>query len=453
MGLRAFFGILPPRLPYSRSATDLGAAPAPAHVVLIGEGSLPDIAVAVGQQVQTGQDLARRGAGPLLATVTGKVTRIEACTGGDGGPAVAVTIAAAAQEVQDPGLAPVPDPEHVDPTVLREVLARSGLPPLAALRFGARIRTVIASGLDEAPGCAVNRSLLAADAAAVATGLQILRRASGAERTVLAWPADSRAPAGLPAEVVLDRVPPAYPHGLPELLAVRQGGWLLQRTPAGVVGDSLVVGLEHLLAMVAFVTEGRPFVTKTVSCLGPRDREPRNVTVRIGTPAAQVLRLLGLTPQSGGKLLLGSPLRATACPDADRPIRPDTQQLVLQDPPQVHRFQRTTCTNCGLCDQICPVGLQVNLLGRFAEYDRYDRCADLAVERCVDCGLCAYVCPARRPLAQLMMHAKQTLWRSPERRQAEVDTAGCNACGPSCPAIRLFDLDGESAPQRQETRS
>ena len=249
------------------------------------------------------------------------------------------------------------------------------------------------------------------------------------------------------------RTPLAYPEGLPEMLAVRQGGWLVQETPAGLFGDTMVVDLDVLLAAVACLQEGRPLRERTISCLAPGERRPRNLTVRIGTPAVSVLEALGLTPEPGGKLLLGSPMRGVACPDLTRPITPDTRQLVLQAPAEVHHFRTITCTNCGACDRVCPVDLEVSALGRFAEYDRYDRCADLAVERCVDCGLCAYVCPAQRPVAQLMMHAKQTLWRSPERRVASIDPVGCNACGPSCPALRLFDLDADPVDSGKEKQA
>ena len=205
-----------------------------------------------------------------------------------------------------------------------------------------------------------------------------------------------------------------------------------------------------LLASLTCLQEGRPYCERTISCLVPGQRRPRNLTVRIGTPAVRVLDALGVAAESGGKLLLGSPMRGAACPDPTHPVTADTRQLVLQAPAEVHHFEMITCTNCGACDRICPVDLEVSALGRFAEYDRYDRCADLTVERCVDCGLCAYVCPAHRPVAQLMMHAKQTLWRSPERRVAPMDPEGCHACGPTCPALRLFDLDAEPVDRGKE---
>lgn len=441
MGLREFFGILPPRISLAATAADTGQVPVPELVILILPGAgIEDIAVKNGDAVQTGQDLARPDAGPLVATATGRVTGVVCAAGPEGESGAAVTIAVAAEESFSKDLAPMEDLAAASGDDLRHALLRAGLPGTEALRHGVKVTTLIVSAVADAPGCVVDGDLLA-DGEALARALDAWQRASGAERLVLAVPAGARVPGGLPASVKVARTRSDYPEGLPEVLAVRQGGWLVQKTPAGLFGDTMVVGLDVLLASVTCLQEGRPFHERTISCLAPGERRPRNLTVRIGTPAARVLETLGLTPEPGGKLLLGSPMRGVACPDPTRPITPDTRQLVLQAPAEVHHFQVVTCTNCGACDRVCPVDLEVSALGRFAEYDRFDRCADLAVERCVDCGLCAYVCPAHRPLAQYMMHAKQTLWRSPERRQAPMDTMGCNACGPSCPALRLFDLD------------
>lgn len=454
MGLRSFFGFLPPRLAYTRQASDFEALPLPDQVTLLLRGVPPDaLAIAVGAAVRTGQNLAPAGAEAVVATVTGRVSRLTSVTDADGCPATAVVIETSGEDDHAELGAPIVDWEDAEPSALRQALLQTGLPGLDALRIGARVATVIASGLDEAPGCSTVRAQLGVGAETIADGLRLLQRATGADQVVLAWPADGAALAGLPREIRCERVPPFYPHGLPELLAVRCGGWLLQCTPGGVFGDTLVLDLATLAAAVACVRSGGSQVDTTVSCLGPNGQPPRNLRVRIGAPAAQLLAHLGLQPQAGGKLILGSPLRGAAAADPTAPIRPHTRQLILQAPNQVHRFQRTACTNCGKCNQVCPVGLEVNLLGRYTEYDRYDRCADLAVERCVDCGLCAYVCPAHRPLAQLMAHAKQTLWRSPDKRQAAPEAPGCNACGPTCPAVRLFDLGAEPVASGEKERS
>lgn len=439
------------RLAHGSAAASWDTAPLPEAVELVFDGAgLDALAVKSGDLVQTGQDLARPGCGPLIATVTGRVAKVDCRPSADGRHGAAVTIATAAQEILVAQTPPLSGLDTAAPEALAAAMLRAGLPGLAALRRRAKLTTLIASALDEEPGCVINSELLCTDAEDLAAALRLWQRASGAGQVVLALAAGAAAPAPLPGSVRLARTPAVYPNGLPEILALRAGGWLFQETPAGPRGDTLVVGLEILLAGLVCLRDGRPFCEKTVSCLGPHEQRPRNVRVRIGAPAAQLLAQLELTPAAGGKLLLGGPLRGQACPEPAWPIRPDTHQLVLQEPGQVHGFSRLACTNCGLCSEHCPVGLDVHLLGRYAEYDRFDRCADLAVERCVDCGLCAYVCPAQRPLAQLMQHAKQTLWCAPERRQATAGTAGCNLCGPCCPAIRLFDPSADTPPPGQE---
>ena len=453
MGLREMFGILPPRISLDAAAVETGHVPVSDQAVLIlPAAGIEDIAIKNGDPVQTGQDLARPGAGPLVATVTGRVTGVVCVAGPEGDPGVAVTIAVAAEETVSKDLAPIDDLAAAAPEDLRGALLRAGLPATAALGDGVKIATLIVSAVPDAPGRVVDLDVLA-DGEALATALDVWQRASGAERVVVAIPAGFPAPDGLPASVTVARTARAYPEGLPEMLAVRQGGWLFQRTPAGPFGDTIVVDIDVALASLTCLRDGRPYCERTVSCLVPGERRPRNLTVRIGTPAAQVLETLGVAPEPGGKLLLGSPMRGVGFPDPTHPVTPQTRQLVLQAPAEVHHFRTITCTSCGACDRVCPVDLEVSALGRFAEYDRYDRCADLAVERCVDCGLCAYVCPAHRPLAQLMMHAKQTLWRSPERRVAPLDTVGCNACGPTCPALRLFDLDAEPVDSGKEKQA
>lgn len=453
-GLRAFFGILPPRLPHSREATELGLLPPPAEITLQLDGAGPEtVAVRPGEAVTTGQDLARPGCGPLVSTVTGRVARVTRVDGASGGRGVAVTISVATEEVLAADLHPVADLEAATPAELLATLRRLGLPGLVALGRGARVTTLVVSTLDEAPGCVINPELLRRRGTELGEAMGLWRRATGAAAVVLALAEDDEAPPGLPGEVRVVRFPAEYPNGLPEILALRSGGWLLQVTPAGTRGDVLVVGLETLLAGLDGLRHGQPFRLKAVSCLGPGERRPRNLTVTIGTPVAALLERLGLVAADGGKLVLGGPFRGAACPDPGRPVLADSHQLLLQDPGELHHFHHQTCTNCGSCTEICPVDLEVNLLGRFAEYDRFDRCAELAVERCVDCGLCAWACPAHRPLAQLMMHAKRTLWRSPERRTAPPDNGGCTACGPSCPAIRLFELGVDGPPGHGESRT
>ena len=67
------------------------------------------------------------------------------------------------------------------------------------------------------------------------------------------------------------------------------------------------------------------------------------------------------------------------------------------------------CVNCGACALVCPARLAPDMLSRYAEFAKYDRCRAGHIEACMECGLCGYVCIARRPVLQYIRLAKHKL--------------------------------------------
>jgi electron transport complex protein RnfC len=203
--------------------------------------------------------------------------------------------------------------------------------------------------------------------------------------------------------------------------------------------------------MVECLQSGRPFIEKTVTFSAGKDDPLKNFRVRIGTPIGEILRKVGVEPQPNGKLILNGTMRGYACFSDEQPVTPTTESIHLQEPTEIFLYQNTACVNCGKCNAICPVDLEVNLLGRFSEYSIFDKCRDLGAENCIECGLCAYVCPAHRPLVQMISHAKHAIQTEAIEEMSMEEAMACDACGPICPAIRLFESAGEegNAPMDQ----
>jgi electron transport complex protein RnfC len=186
-----------------------------------------------------------------------------------------------------------------------------------------------------------------------------------------------------------------YPNGLPEILARNYGGGLLMRgNEQGVVGNTVVVSIEYAIAMVACLHSGKPLMEKTITFSPGQNGEPQNFRVRIGTSVADVLLKVGVETQPKDKLILNGLMNGYTCFSGEQPITSTTDSVHLQRSSQVFVFQNAACTNCGKCNTVCPVDLEVNLLGRFSEYAIFDKCLALGAENCVECGLCAFVCPA-----------------------------------------------------------
>jgi electron transport complex protein RnfC len=210
-----------------------------------------------------------------------------------------------------------------------------------------------------------------------------------------------------------------------------------------VVGDTLVISVEHAVAMVDCLQSGKPFIEKTVTFYAGKHDPLKNFRVRIGTPIGEILKMSGTEPQTNGKLILNGSMRGYACFSDEQPVTSTTDSIHLQEPQEIFLYQNTACVNCGKCNAICPVDLEVNLLGRFSEYGIFDKCRDLGAENCIECGLCAYVCPAHRPLVQLISHAKHTIQTEAIEEVSMEEAMACHACGPVCPAIRLFESTTE----------
>ncbi|NQU14186.1 MAG: 4Fe-4S dicluster domain-containing protein [Desulfobacteraceae bacterium] len=457
MGLRSFFGILPPRVSYRGVSAPVEPAPIPEKVRLLWYKRTPsDLAVQIGKRVETGQDLARHEKGPFVSTVTGRVEDIGEFQGVDAREYLAITIITEQKDSFDPSLEAIKDFSETKPETLRAAVNRAGFTALSPIirdpRVWPRVDALIISAMDLDPQSVANQQSFRDNTSEVGTAVKLLARTTEALKCTLAVPDTLAGVAGGAsldgAHVVM--VPSVYPNGLPEILARKYGaGLLFHPHNSGFSGNTIVVGLDHALSMVESLRSGRPMLEKTVTFSTGEKEGFKNFRVRIGTPVSELLKMASVEPAAGGKLILNGTMHGYACFSDEQPVTATTESLHVQDPSGGFSFQDTQCTNCGKCNQACPVDLEVNLLGRFSEYGIYDKSRALGAENCIQCGLCAYVCPARRPLVQYITRAKQAISAGLEEPVDMAEAMECNACGPSCPAIRLFDMgsDTEDSPK------
>ncbi len=457
MGLRSFFGILPPKIAYLDMDAPVEALDMPKSLTLLWpERTLNDLATRVGDDLLTGQDLARKGKGPFLSTATGQIQAIDDLKGPDGHDYVAVTIKTNPSDSFDPALKTLEDIPSASPLELRSAINRAGFHALKAISSDPAlwppVEVVVVSALDLDPISIANQQTFRDHVEQVESACQLLSRSTGAFRCVLAVPENlshvARNVSGSAATVVL--VPAVYPNGLPEILARKYGGGLLMRgNEQGVVGNTVVVSVEQALAMVECLHTGKPLLEKTVTFSSGQIGGLKNFRVRIGTPVANVLQKVSVKPQPKDKLILNGLMNGYTCFSDEQPVAATTDAIHLQRSSQLFVFQNTACTNCGKCNAVCPVDLEVNLLGRFSEYGIYEKCLSLGAENCIECGLCAFVCPARRPLVQFIVHAKHATKTEALRAMSMEEAMASDTRGPIPPAIKLFDASPPDDPSKQ----
>lgn len=408
------------KLALNCSEMTISDAPEPLEVVLPLKGmddqkdkDMLKVKLKEGTQLNTGHPLLPG----VYSTVTGTVKRIESMLIGNTAVS-AVRVAVSTEEKIDPSVKK--DPEYLKklPLDLLERLNRAGLGFRSELE---KVKTVIVSAVDTDPFHNLYHQVLAERKETVVAGLALVRHLAGAEKVILAVPEPLY---HLAADITGDwisihKVPPFYPNGLPELL-------LDSVSKVYDVECHLFIGVERLCAAVDALQEGKPFTHKVVSVID--ENGARNRRVRIGTPVRDLLKDTYL--KDNDKVILGGVFRGTACFNLDMPVTEDTDSIYVQhsDKGEVNRDRNNQCMSCGACVRVCPVGLDVNLICRYAEFSIFEKCHEIGIASCIECGLCAYVCPSGRSLVQLIRLAKTEKPKEEEVGEAPMDeeTPGTN---------------------------
>jgi electron transport complex protein RnfC len=295
---------------------------------------------------------------------------------------------------------------------LREAGIRAGALQLTPLADALEHPTVVVLATDQEPGVAVAAQALADRAGDVVRACDLLGRAAGARRLLLAVPDGTAASVAGTGTRVLP-LPPNYPESLAPLVARRAGD-----------GAAAVVPLETALAALDAVAEGRVQASKLVTLVWTGHAPAENLRVALGTRLADVVAACDLEVRERDKLVAGGPMRGFAQYSLDATVDEGVDAIVLTRAEDVIPYTDNPCINCGACIDVCPARLQVQLIGRYSEFGKFDPVRDLGIDACVECGLCATVCTGRRPLMQLIRLAKHQIEASRPQDPADTEADG-----------------------------
>ncbi len=225
------------------------------------------------------------------------------------------------------------------------------------------------------------------------------------------------------AWVRLHSIPLIYPAENPLVLCQA----LRRVDPSIAEQDTVwVLDAQAAAAVGACLGEGYPLTERIVACGGPGHPEPTHLLLRVGTPLAH-LKLHGsgqngLTVLRGG-LLTGEPVAQDAAVQYDDDayfllpepakrdflgfIRPGFKKSaylpcfatrITGGPDYIVRSirgEKRPCIACGLCENVCPVGLLPQILHRYLYREAFEEAERIGLRDCVGCNLCTYVCPSK----------------------------------------------------------
>ncbi|MEW6088005.1 MAG: electron transport complex subunit RsxC [bacterium] len=275
-----------------------------------------------------------------------------------------------------------------------------------------KIDTVIINGSECEPYLTCDYRLMIEKSNEILEGLEIIKKAVGAEYGYIAVE-DNKPDAAEKIKSVLknknDKVivlKTKYPQGAEKQLikAVLNREVPSCKLPldAGVVVDNAGTAV----AVRNAVLENIPLIERVITVCGSGISTGKNLLVRIGTSFRDVLEECGGLKKDVWKVIMGGPMMGLSQFSLDIPVIKGTSGILAMTLDERPVLQERNCIRCGRCIGVCPMSLMPNMLGLYSSRFMLEDGFKYNPQDCIECGSCAYVCPAKIPLVQLIRFIK-----------------------------------------------
>jgi Na+-translocating ferredoxin:NAD+ oxidoreductase subunit C len=388
--------------------------------------------VGVGESVHKGQIVAC-GSVDLHAPTSGVIVSIAPgpATHPSAPPVMMLALAPDGRDAWDPRIRPFRHAPHDLAELIERIrhagivgLGGGGFPTpdkLARLAAADGASTLIVNAVESEPEMTSDEALLQWHAGDVLSGTEVVRRALGIARCIIALD-----PANEPARIALMRalsarphgssgvelalVPPRYPAGSERQLLRALTGVQLRTGQRPSDLGYLIQNPATLHALYRAAMLGQPLIERIVTVTGPAVPAPAHGWVHIGHPVVAVAeRHLQDAPSrlAAGQLEIrhGGPVTGWRL-TAGAAVTKQTFGIYLQAPAA---SESRPCINCSRCAEACPELLVPQLLLRLVQQERTATAADQGLDQCIECGACDLVCPSRLPLLAHFRHGRSAL--------------------------------------------
>lgn len=243
----------------------------------------------------------------------------------------------------------------------------------------------------------------------IAEGVELMMKAAGISRAVIAIEDNKREAAAAIGEAIagcqgisLSIVETKYPQGGEKQLVEAVTGRRISSGQLPLSVGAVVNNVATAFAVWQAVATNQPLIERVVTVSGDiPENERKNYMVALGTPLLE----LPFTLPYDAVFVVGGPMMGKSAVRFDAPVTKGTSGITILR--RAERRPEQACIRCGACVDACPMGLEPYLLSTYGRLRLWDEAREADVVDCLECGACSYSCPADRNLLDFIRIAKQ----------------------------------------------
>lgn len=415
--------------------------PLPAEVVLpvsqhIGAPAKP--IVAKGDHVKRGDRVAEAGgfvSAHVHTPISGTVVKIDTARTPQGMPVEAIYIKSdeADREADAAAMADTAPKRSdaeiaaLDSKAIIELIKDAGIVGLGGATFpahvklmpppGSKAEVVIINAAECEPCLSCDDMLMRENSREIVKGVQLLMRAAGVDRAVIAI--ENNKPEAIAAMTEASATAPGievmvmqvkYPQGGEKQLIEAVTG---REVPSGalpIATGSIVQNVATAYAVYRAIYHNEPILDRVLTLHD--GNEGKNLRVALGT----ILSTL-VDGKEYEKIILGGPMMGRTASTLNTPMIKGTSGILL-DSRYAHRREPEPCIRCAACVNVCPMGLEPFLLSTLSRLKQYDDAEQNKIANCIECGSCSYICPSSRPILDFIRVGKGKVMAAMRARAA-----------------------------------
>ncbi len=427
-------------VPHRKRTRDIKSVlmPPPSSVLLpmsMHIGRPANVSVKAGDTVYVGIKIAEADgavSSPIYSSVSGTVGAIRDTVLSNGSKVPAVEISSDGNMTLDPSLAP---PVVESREQLIDAISKSGVVGLGGAGFptyikfnvpSEKIEALVINGAECEPYITSDTLTMLERKDDIRTALVAFSKHLGVKKMIIGIEDNNkkaieamRAFASEIPELEVKVLPSIYPQGGEKVLVYSTTKKIIPEGKLPIDVGCIVINCTTVAAIGSYLSTGVPLVSRCVTVDGGAVKEPKNVTVPIGTHMSDVFDFCGGFVVEPHKVLYGGPMMGIAVPDISAPILKNTNAILALTEKELRSPKQTPCIRCGSCTNHCPLGLNPAEIARAFEAKDNELLDILHVNLCMECGCCSYICPANRPLVQNQKFAKDYMRRRAAENKAK----------------------------------